>query len=63
MDKMSFFILKRKQNAVCAILVACLYDRWYLSHDKQTYMHIVNVGALLYNSYFVMFEACPLVAS
>jgi hypothetical protein len=44
-------------------LVACLYDRCYLSHDKQTYMHIVNVGALLYNLYFVMFEACPLVDS
>jgi len=62
MNKISFFILKIKHNAVCAILFACLYDRWYLLHDKQTYMHIVNVGALFDNSYLVMFEACPLVA-
>jgi hypothetical protein len=40
-----------------------VYMAWYLSRDKQTYMHMVNVGALFDSLYLVMFEACPLVAS
>jgi len=38
-------------------------DRWYLSHDKLTYMHIVIGDALFDSVNLVMFEACPLVAS